>query len=193
MSQPELLRRVVDVLHEANVAYMATGSLVSSVQGEPRSTHDIDLVVQITPTDAGALRAAFPPPDFYLDEHAIRDAISQARAGHDGMFNLLDAVGGDKVDFRVLKDHPFDRERFARRYTETVAGVRVFLSQPEDTILAKLRWSAKYGPSEKQFNDALRVYEVQHDRLDIGYIERWADQLGVRELWERIKSEAQPA
>jgi hypothetical protein len=187
MSQQELLRRAVEVLEGAGIPYMATGSLVSSVQGEPRSTHDIDLIVQVKPSDARALVAAFPPPDFYLDEHSIRDAI----AAKEGMFNLLDAVGGDKVDFWVLKDHPFDRERFARRYAETVAGVRVFMSRPEDTILAKLRWSALYGPSEKQVNDALRVYEVQHDRLDLSHIERWADELGVRELWERIKSEAE--
>jgi hypothetical protein len=178
----------VDVLNAASIPYMATGSLVSSVQGEPRSTHDIDLVVQVKPGDAKTLVAAFPPPNYYLDEQSIHDAIG----AKEGMFNLLDAAGGDKVDFWILKEHPFDRQRFARRYTELVAGINLFVSRPEDTILAKLRWSAWYGPSEKQFHDALRIYEVQHARLDEHYIDRWADELEFRELWERLKSEAQP-
>ena len=175
------------MLDAVGIPYMATGSLVSSVQGEPRSTHDIDLVVQINPSDAPALVRAFPPPNYYLDEQSIRDAIG----AKEGMFNLLDAAGGDKVDFWILKDHPFDRQRFSRRYTELVAGINLFVSRPEDTILAKLRWSAWYGPSEKQFHDALRIYEVQYGRLDEQYIDRWAAELGFTEMWERLKGEAE--
>jgi hypothetical protein len=73
MSQPELLKRVTDVLASAGVPYMVTGSIVSSSQGQPRATHDIDLVVQITPTAAQELLKAFPPPDYYLDELAVRE------------------------------------------------------------------------------------------------------------------------
>jgi predicted nucleotidyltransferase len=85
MSQQELLKRVVDVLDAAGVPYMATGSIVSSLQGEPRSTHDIDLVVAITPAGAQALLKAFPPPDYYLDDLAVREAMRRR-----DMFNLLD-------------------------------------------------------------------------------------------------------
>ena len=49
MSQQELLRLVVRSLDDLDVEYMLTGSIVSSLQGEPRSTHDIDLVVAIEP------------------------------------------------------------------------------------------------------------------------------------------------
>jgi predicted nucleotidyltransferase len=45
MSQSELLKKVVKTLEGAGIEYMATGSVASSMQGEPRSTHDIDLVV----------------------------------------------------------------------------------------------------------------------------------------------------
>jgi hypothetical protein len=45
MSQPELLRRAVEFLTSAGIDYMLTGSLASSLQGVPRSTHDTDIVV----------------------------------------------------------------------------------------------------------------------------------------------------
>lgn len=142
---------------------MATGSLVSSCHGEPRASHDIDLV-----------------------EVSILEAIPMK----DGMFNLLDNIGGDKVDFWILKPDPFDQQCFARRHLRRIVGVDVKISQPEDTILAKLRWCEMSGFSEKQFNDVLRIYENQHARLDRGHIECWSMQLGVLHLWERTQTEA---
>jgi len=65
------------------------------------------------------------------------------------------------------------------------------VSSPEDTILAKLRWAKLSGGSEKQFRDALRVYEVQHPNLDLVYLQQWALQLSVSYLWARLRNEAQ--
>lgn len=95
------------------------------------------------------------------------------------------------VDFWLLTDQPFDRSRFPRRYAEDLLGMRVMVSSPEDTILAKLRWAKLSGGSEKQFTDALRVYEVQFGKLDLGYLRDWAKRLGVLRMLERLEREAQ--
>ncbi|GAB6274284.1 MAG: hypothetical protein STSR0004_11470 [Peptococcaceae bacterium] len=58
---------------------MITGSIVSSLQGEPRSTYDIDMVIAIQKSEAKKLVEAFPPPDFYIDEDSILDAINRQR------------------------------------------------------------------------------------------------------------------
>lgn len=190
MSQPELLKLVARQLEAAGIEYMITGSVASSLQGEPRATHDIDVVVAVrepAAAVAAGLKAAFPEPAFYLDEAAVRDAIV-AR----GMFNVIDTREGDKVDFWLLTDDAFDRARFERRYVEHFEDARLPVSRPEDTILMKLRWAAMLGGSEKQFVDALRVYEVQHGRLDEAYLDRWAATLGVAAALGRLRAEAQP-
>ena len=169
MSQQKLLARVATALRELDIPFMLTGSLVSSLQGEPRSTHDIDLVVDVSAGDVEKLLAEFSSESFYLSESAVREAIESR-----GMFNLLDTTGGDKVDFWILTQEPFDQSRFARRRTIDVDGVAVDLSRPEDTILAKLRWSQLSGGSERQLRDAQSVYELNRDRLDRQYIEHWA-------------------
>jgi len=185
MSQSELLKKVVAVLEATNTPYMLTGSYASSLQGEPRLTHDVDLVVAITPSAVRSLLLAFPAPDYYLDETSIADAIARK-----SQFNLLDVVGGDKVDFWMLTDDPFDQSRFARRYVEAFEGQQLHVSRPEDTILMKLRWADMSGGSEKQFGDALSVYELQLPSLDLAYIERWARALKLTDFWERLKREA---
>jgi len=160
MSQSELLKRVVARLQQAGIEHMLTGSVVSSLQGEPRATHDIDVVI--------ALR------------------------GTSELFNMLDAREGDKVDFWLLSDDDFDRSRFSRRVTEQFEGTSLVVSRPEDTILGKLKWSAMSGGSEKQFTDALRVYEVQHGQLDQGYLDAWAARLDVSVLLDRLRAQAEP-
>ena len=60
------------------------------------------------------------------------------------------------------------------------------------TILAKLRWAKLSGGSEKQYTDALRVYELQHALLDLEYLEQWVGELGLRDLWTRLQDEARP-
>ena len=70
-------------------------------------------------------------------------------------------------------------------------GIRMQVSSPEDTILAKLRWAKLSGGSEKQFTDALRVYEVQFGKLDLEYLDQWVKKLDVESLWKRLKGEAE--
>jgi len=122
---------------------MLTGSVVPSLQGEPRSTHDIDLVVSIPRNKVQRLLDAFPAPDYCLDEHSVVEAIALR-----GMFNLLDATSGGKVDFWLLKDDPFDTSRFGRRYNEEFLGIPMAVSRPEDTILMKLRWADLSGEAK---------------------------------------------
>jgi hypothetical protein len=187
MSQQELLSRVTGVLDELSIDYMLTGSFASSIQGEPRLTHDIDLVVALAQSDAEKVLEAFHEPEYYLSPQAVREAIEQQR-----MFNLLDMASGDKVDFWVLTDEPFDISRFARKRQTKAWGMTLKVSAPEDTILAKLRWAKEYGGSEKQFTDALRTYEIQYPLLDMAYLEDWANRLIVTDLWDRLRTEAAP-
>ena len=187
MSQQELLNRVVGVLKRSAIDYMLTGSLVSSLQGDPRATHDIDLVVELSVGAVQPLLAEFPPPRYYLDEHSVSQAIARR-----DMFNLLDADTGDKVDFWLLTDDAFDQSRFARKIVENVNGVPIKVSAPEDTILMKLRWSAQSGGSEKQFGDARSVYELQFPNLDQAYLDLWSKRLGVFDALMRMRNEADP-
>lgn len=186
MSQQELVKTVVEVFNKNHIPYMFTGSVVSSLQGHPRSTHDIDVVVQIFPENVEDILMFFSFPDYFVQGESVQKAIKEK-----GMFNILDVQGGDKIDCWLLTDTAFDESRFARKKEQKLFGLNIFVSSPEDTILAKLYWSKLSGGSEKQFLDALRIYEVQYKLLDFHYIRKWVKELNVEDLWNKILNTAE--
>ena len=145
-----------------------------------------ELLKKVILSAAKDLTAAFPAPDYYLSEDSILEALNS-----EGMFNLIEVNTGDKIDFWVLTDQPFDVSRFRRKYIEDVLGIKLAVSAPEDTILAKLHWAKESGGSEKHVGDALRVYEVQYGKLDLEYLRSWARKLGVSSILEKIEEEAE--
>lgn len=187
MSQIALLKETVHALERAGVRYLLSGSLASSLQGEPRATHDIDLVVEVDARLVEALAEAFHADRYFFDPDAARDAL-----GRGGMFNLLDTTAGDKIDFWMLTDDPFDASRFERRLGVEAFGTRIWVSSPEDTILQKLRWAACGGGSERQVRDAVGVYEVQRGELDEQYLDVWAERLGVVASMAAVRAAAAP-
>ena len=59
MSQRELLIAMIGALEAAGVDSMLTGSLAASLQGEPRATHGIDIVVALSAGSAAECTSRF--------------------------------------------------------------------------------------------------------------------------------------
>jgi hypothetical protein len=111
---------------------MLTGSMASNYWGIPRTTHDLDFVVQLPPTSIPKVVTAFRE-DFYLDESAIHAAYRPPY-----QFNALDNRSALKVDFWLLRSDPFEREMFSRRISTTLFTIPAQIATAEDMILHKL-------------------------------------------------------
>jgi hypothetical protein len=180
---PELstIVRVVRLLDALAIPYMLTGSLASSHYGRPRASHDADIVIDPTPLALDRLASELALGGFYLDAGRARDALFHRR-----QFNVIDGESAFKVDLIVRKDRPFSREEFGRRLVkEVLEGVTAAIATPEDTILSKLEWAKRGGGSEKQLLDVAGILDVTPG-LDLAFIQRWARELGVLDLWQSL-------
>ena len=181
MTEQELLVDCLRRLHSAGVTYMLTGSMASNLWGIPRSTHDLDFVIQLPPSEIPKFVEAFRG-DFYIDEAAVRTAYQPPH-----QFNIIDQRSALKADFWLLRPVPFEQEMFSRRIKESVFGEDCWVATPEDVILHKLYWD-RITPSERQRGDAAGVFAVQRGRLDETYLRRWAMELGVSASLEDVLS-----
>jgi len=177
----ELLNRMVAALKAEGIPYMLTGSLASSIYGEPRSTNDIDLVIDPSPDALDRLVGRLQREGLYVDLEAARTALRDR-----GQFNAiaLDA----KVDFIIRKAGPHSTLAFERRQRVQDPDMDVDVVSPEDLILSKLQWAIETG-SDRQFRDVAGVVALV-DKLDRTYIELWAGRLGILDVWHAVEAEA---
>ncbi len=182
MSQQELLKKVLSALNERDFPFMLTGSIASSIQGEPRLSHDIDIIITADRKIVNILSDRFDKQHYYFDESALCEAIASRT-----MFNLIDIHEGDKIDFWMLTDSAFDNSRFKRKIPITLFNENAWISTPEDTMLAKMLRAKESGGSEKQLSDIRRVYEVNAIAIDREYIKKWCEALGVEKYWKEIE------
>jgi hypothetical protein len=180
--------RVVRAFDALGVDYLVGGSVASSLFGEPRLTVDADLVARLLGRHAEPLVNNLAR-EFYADPPSIVAAIQNQSS-----FNLIHLETMSKVDVFVNWRSPFGEAQFTRRQKKSVgqdAPVELFFASAEDTVLAKLDWYRKGGEvSDRQWRDLLGVLKVQANALDWEYLERWAVELGVKDLLQRARSEA---
>jgi hypothetical protein len=181
MEQSDLLRLVVSVLERLGLRYFVTGSTVTIFYGEPRFTNDIDVVVDL-PLDAVAeFCSQFPEDEFYVSVDAARDAV-----GRHSMFNLIHPRSGLKVDVIIPAPSEFNRSRFARaRRVRAGEDWDASFSSPEDAILKKMEFHRE-GGSDKHLRDIAGVLRTSGNEVDTAYIDRWADTLGLTDVWRAI-------
>lgn len=96
MLELNLFAIYLDKLKEHQIPYFVTGSVASIVYGDPRLTHDINLVLNLDNISVDSFIKAFPPAEFYCPpEEVIKTEIIINARGH---FNLIHHETGFKAD-----------------------------------------------------------------------------------------------
>ena len=181
MEQDELLGYSIELLERLNVTYMLVGSLASGVYGEPRLTQDIDIVISPTARQLDEMCDEFPRVGFYVSREAAHEALRRR-----DQFNVLDPSSGNKIDFMLARSDKWGIEQLARRErTRLLPDREGFAARPEDVILSKMQYFQE-GRSEKHLRDIAGMLKTSNDRIDRGYVERWAEELGLAVTWHDI-------
>lgn len=184
----EIALHIARILEELDIRYVIGGSLASSISGEPRSTLDVDVVVDLSDDKVVAVVAALGE-DFYSDTEGIRRAVREKSSA-----NLIHLTTSIKVDLFVMGGSPVDEEQMARRQRLKVAtnpDRYLYVYTPEDILLQKLRWYRMGNEvSDRQWRDVLGIVVVQAEALDLVYLRRAARVLEVFDLLERALRQA---
>ena len=181
MNERELLADCLRRLNRTGVTYYLTGSMASNYWGIPRTTHDLDFVVQLPMTAVPRIVEEFSG-EFYLDEAAVRAVFQPPH-----QFNAIDTRSALKVDFWLARPEPFDEEMLRRRLRVTLFGEPAWVSTAEDVLLHKLVWN-RMSPSDRQLGDAAGIVAVQAEALDNVYLRKWALDVNVAVELERLLS-----
>jgi hypothetical protein len=183
----EVALHLAEAFEAEGIDYLVGGSLASSLHGEPRSTQDVDFVADLE------LRHVEPwlrrlGEGYYFDRERIEQAIGKRRS-----FNVIHLGTMFKADVFVLgEDRPSRREMERRELYELGDGRRLWVASAEDVVLQKLIWyRLGNAVSDRQWRDVLSVLAVKRGALDEEYLREMAAELGLDELLERARREAE--
>lgn len=180
-------RLVIDALDAAAIEYMLGGSLALYAWGEPRTTRDCDVVIDMPGTRIRALSAELTkrrmlvPPEILLDLLVMPEGDLPVNAIH------LDS--GYKAELFLLRwGDTFRAAALARRRLVDLGPPlgAVYVHAPDDLILNKVHYYS-LSQQTKHVRDIASILAISEDEVDWAYFQRWLAHLALVPVWQEIK------
>lgn len=186
MRELEHFLAFTDPLGALGLDYFVTGAVASIVYGEPRMTHDIDLVLHLPERDIDKFLGVFPETQFYVPpKENLQLEVRRDQRGH---FNLIHLSTGYKADVYLLGNHPLHQWAASRRRRITLEpDGQLWLAPPEYVIIRKLEFYHD-GGSDKHLRDIRGMLAISKEQINQEEIEHWVAQLGLESEWKKITS-----
>lgn len=157
------------IFEAAEIPYYITGGVAATSYGDPRTTRDVDVVLNIPRAAVAELQITLGQAGFYVA--GSEDVMS----GRMKTLQVTQIETISRADLMIADDTPYAKQQFSRRRRYAFPNqVEVYLSAPKDLVISKLRWEMR-SSSEKQQRDVLAILKVQQQALDYPYMYNWAE------------------
>ncbi len=183
MQEANLYKIFISKFNLANINYMVTGSVASIIYGEPRMTHDIDLVVSLNEKDISKLIQAFPASEFYFPpEEVVKVERTKTSRGH---FNIIHFETGFKADVYLVGKNELAKWGIENAKEYELEGEKIFIAPPEYVIIMKMNFYLE-GGSEKHINDIKSILKYSKDLIDFDILNKFIKNYNLQTIWEKI-------
>jgi hypothetical protein len=184
MHQPDPIWIFLDPLESEGFEYFVTGSVASIFYGEPRLTHDIDLVLQLQVANLQKFTELYSPDYYYCPPQEILQIEMKRRPyGH---FNLIHYASGFKADFYLNGNDPLHSWAMLHRKRISFSPTKqLWLAPPEYVIIRKLEFFRE-GGSDKHLQDIHNMIPQIEESLDQKFLVQKLEEKGLLEFWLKL-------
>ena len=178
----DCLERVVSLLRSCEIRFLITGGAAAIAYGDPRTTQDIDLVIEATAIQERLEQflAQLRQEKFLYNEQTVRTAVASRR-----QFQLLDTRSSLKLDIYPRELVPGALDRAVQ--VEIMPGLTLPVASRPDLVLSKLIWISK--GSHKSRRD-LRQIMLRVSEAETATIHSVTQQTGLRVLLDEVLGES---
>jgi len=186
MQSLDFLKVFIDPLEVGKISYFVTGSIASIFYGEPRLTHDIDIVIHLSQNDKILFPKYFPLEQFYCPpEDVIQIESRRQPYGH---FKLIHHGTGFKADIYLdAGDKLYEWAFKNRKHIDLTKNLKLWLAPPEYIIIRKLEFFRE-GGSEKHIVDIKKKLPQLDESLNNQFLEKEIETRGLRLAWHQVQS-----
>ena len=167
MTVEKLAMKVISACEAENFDHMLTGAFAFNYYAIPRSTTDVDIVVDVTGDGniSKLIKRLEPGIEFRGQVQFVTLTWGKRHIGKPAENSTLE------VELFELFDDPFVQSQFQRKQRLVLPQIEIetWIPTPEDIVVQKLRWGRP-----KDLIDAHDVLAIEGtDTLDMSYIENW--------------------
>lgn len=171
---------VIDVLEAIDARYAVWGGIAVMAFGEPRFTHDMDILLNGESLLIPHFIKRLQESHFYVDPLSVENAAFQG-----GFFNVIHQAYQIKVDLYVPND-PRLKQMIVERVKLPFDEMReAHYVSAESLIVAKLI-AFKDSQSTRHIDDIGAVVRVQGKKLDLQKVTRASIELSLFGVWQAI-------
>ncbi len=150
MPENNLFFIFLERIEKSGIEYFIGGSVASIVYGEPRLTHDIDLIMHIHKSEVKKILLNFPDDQFYLPPE--ESMISEISLGEKGHFNIIHNSTGFKADIYFVGNDLLHKWALENKRIIKFMEMNLPIAPPEYIIIKKLIFYNE-GKSIKHIDD----------------------------------------
>lgn len=185
MQEANLFLIFIKKFNNLEINYFVTGSIASIIYGEPRVTHDIDLIIELKKDeDIQSVIKAFPQKDFYCPPfEIIKIEKNRNQRGH---FNIIHHESGFKADIYLLGNDKLNLWALKNSKGINFLNHSIKIAPPEYVIIRKLEYY-KEGGSQKHLLDIQSMLENSNQKIDQDILKNFIDQLSLKKEWEKFE------
>jgi hypothetical protein len=185
MPELNLFLIFIKPLNAMGIPYVVTGSVASILYGEPRMTHDIDLIVEIQDRQIPRFFQAFPEAAFYVPpQDIIRIENSREERGH---INLIHHKTGFKADIYFVGQDELCIWAIENALTLQYHNCSLKIAPPEYVILRKLEYYRE-GQVQKHLIDIRNIMIHSEDKINFQWLSEKIKHLALDNEWQTVKS-----
>ena len=170
---------VTSILETNKIPYMVVGGIAVSIWSAPRATVDLDFLVGVNketlPSFVKSLSEAgltvFDPLPMEFEKIVLQRMFLK---GKEEKLLMLDFI---------LSDEEYKSQSLSRAIQLKLEGREIKIASPEDLILLKL-----ISAREQDKSDTESIIRIQKESLDVDYLKKWGDHLGVSDVLSLLLS-----
>ncbi len=177
LSFAEFFKSLVSLLSKTRYEYSITGAMAASYYGRPRTTVDVDFIIQIPINDLDQLLDRLVRLGLKINRTRVKKQLN----GGYNIISLEDKNSPNRVDLIIQTEGKLERRR------GSALGLKTYYQPPELLILSKLRMIKATVPIERSQKDRDDIRAIlANTRVDKRRTLAQARREGTTEIFREI-------
>lgn len=185
MQETNLFAIYTNVLTENRIEYFITGSVASIVYGDPRMTHDIDLIISLNINQIDKFIDAFRLEEFYCPpKELLLDEVKRENKGH---FNLIHHHTGFKADIYLIGNDEFQHWAMDNKIEIEFLGDILYVAPIEYVIIKKLEFYRE-GNMQKHLLDIKGILDNSEKLINYSLLKSKIKEFSLEQIWALVEN-----